>query len=418
VLLLADQFDAFFLDLDGVVYVGRRALPQTQPSLQRLRAMGKHIRFLTNNPCKTRESLVERLRNMGIDAQKEEMFTATWATCLYLRQQGIRTVYPIGSPDMLIELQEVGVGVDEERPDAVVVGCEDEATYQQLDRASQLIRRGALFIATMVDAWYPSSAGPAMATGSLVAAIQTASEQRPVVIGKPSPTMFLEALQGLEQIDPARVVMIGDTPASDILGAHQAGLHAILISRAAPDTQLFPSLRDFRQPDAIVPDLASLFDENVSIRTWEPVAYPWPQRVLPGVAAVVLDREGRVLLIQRSDNGLWGIPTGHIEPGETVSEAIIREVREETGLQVAIQRASGIYSQPDAQIYTYPSGEIAHFITTCFRCEVVGGALQSDGQETLAAIFANPQHLPEPFMPVHRQWISDALTQTGQTVIR
>jgi ADP-ribose pyrophosphatase YjhB (NUDIX family) len=212
--------------------------------------------------------------------------------------------------------------------------------------------------------------------------------------------------------------MIGDTPASDILGAHQAGLSAILISRAAPDTQLFPGLRNFRQPDAIIPDLSALFDESVSIRAWEPVAYAWPQRVLPGVAAVVLDHEGRVLLIQRSDNGLWGVPTGHIEPSETVSEAIIREVREETGLQVAIQRASGIYSQPDAQIYTYTSGEIAHYITTCFRCEVVNGMLRSDGQETLAATFADPRQLPEPFMPVHRQWINDALMQTGQTFIR
>ena len=60
--MLADQFDAFFLDLDGVVYIEGQALPGTLPSLQRLRTMGKHIRFLTNNPCKTRERLVERLR--------------------------------------------------------------------------------------------------------------------------------------------------------------------------------------------------------------------------------------------------------------------------------------------------------------------------------------------------------------------
>src|SRR5437660_9883063 len=79
-LLLADQFDAFFLDLDGVVYIGRKALPGTLPTLQRLRTMGKHIRFLTNNPCKTRERLVERLRNMGIEAHKEDMFTANWTT--------------------------------------------------------------------------------------------------------------------------------------------------------------------------------------------------------------------------------------------------------------------------------------------------------------------------------------------------
>lgn len=416
--MLADLFDAFFLDLDGVVYIGRKALPGTLPSLQRLRAMGKHIRFLTNNPCKTRERLVERLRTMGIEAHKEEMFTATWATCLYLRQQGIRRIYHIGSPEIESELDEVGVTTTKEQPDAVVVGCEDVVTYEHLQQATRFIRQGAKFIATMVDAWYPSPSGPAPATGSIVAAIQTASQQRPVIIGKPSPTMFLEARQGLEQIEASRLVMIGDTPASDILGAHQAGMSAILISSVAPETQIFPGRRDFRQPDAIIPDLSALFDENVTIRTWEPVSYAWPNSIVPGVAAVVIDSEHRILLIQRSDNGLWGIPTGHIEPGETITEAITREVREETGLSVSLERVSGIYSEPTAQIYTYPSGEIAHFITTCFRCKVEGGQLESDQQETLAVQLADPHQLPEPFMPVHRQWIDDALAQTEKAFIR
>jgi HAD superfamily hydrolase (TIGR01450 family) len=416
--LLADQFDAFFLDLDGVVYIGRKALPGTLPSLQRLRAMGKHIRFLTNNPCKTRERLVERLRNMGIEAHKEEMFTATWATCLYLRQQGIRSIYHIGSPEIQSELDEVGVTINEEQPDAVVVGCEDLFTYEHLQQATRFIRQGAKFIATMADAWYPSPTGPAPATGSVVAAIQTASEQRPVIIGKPSPTMFIEARQLLKQIESSRLVMIGDTPTSDILGAHQAGMSAILISPAAPGTQFFPGMHDFRQPDAIIPDLSALFDENVTIRSWEPVAYAWPQRILPGVAAVAIDSESRILLIQRSDNGLWGIPTGHIEPGETIAEAITREVHEETGLHVSIERVSGVYSEPTAQVYTYPSGEIAHFITTCFRCKVESGQLASDQQETLAVVLSGTRQLPEPFMPVHRQWIDDALAQTERTFIR
>jgi glycerol-1-phosphatase len=101
-----------------------------------------------------------------------------------------------------------------------------------------------------------------------------------------------------------------------------------------------------------------------------------------------------------------------------LAEAIIREVREETGVYVHVERASGIYSEPAAQIYTYPSGEVTHFITTCFRCKVVGGQLQGDQQETLGVQLADPQQLPEPFMPVHRLWIDDALTQTEQTFIR
>jgi HAD superfamily hydrolase (TIGR01450 family) len=417
--LLADRFDAFFLDLDGVVYVGKRALPNTIPALQRLRKQGKHIRFLTNNPCKTRARLVERLRDMGIQAEKEEMTTATWATCLYLRQQGVRSVYPIGSPDMLLELAEVGIAVDEESPDAVVVGCEDEATYAHILQATRLIRRGARFVATMVDAWYPSADGPRPATGAIVAAIQVGSGgHHPIVVGKPSPTMFIEAQQGLPELDPARIVMIGDTPTSDILGAHQAGLSAILISRAAPDTRLFPGAHDLRQPDAIIPDLSALFDTQYTIRPWEPVTYSWPQQISPGVAAIVLDDHHRVLLVRRSDNGLWSLPMGHVEPTETVEEAIGREVFEETGLRVQVQRLSGVYSEPGAQVFTYPSGEVVHFITTGFRCEIIDGEPRGDQQETQGMMFADPRKLPEPFLPGQRQWITDALAETERAFIR
>ncbi|GCE45958.1 HAD superfamily hydrolase (TIGR01450 family)/HAD superfamily hydrolase (TIGR01549 family) [Thermosporothrix hazakensis] len=416
--MLADRFDAFFLDLDGVVYVGRQALPHTVPSLQRLRAAGKQIRFLTNATCATREQLVERLRNLGIEAHKEEILSAFWATCLYLREQGIRTVYSIGSPSVVQEFNEVGISIDEEHPEAVVVGCEEFFTYNELKQASFHIRRGAHFIATMVDATFPTPLGPAPTTGAIVSALQTATGQYPTVIGKPSPTMFLEAQKSLDGVDASRIVMIGDTPASDILGAHQAGLSALLISKAAPSTRLFTGARDLREPDGIIPDLAALFDEEYTIQPHKPLGYRWPQSIQPGVAAVVLNAEGQVLLVQRSDTGLWSLPTGHVEAGETVEEAITREIQEETGLQIRVERLSGVYSDPTTQVFSYPSGEVIHFITTCFRCTVTGGTLRSDRQETIEARFVDSKHLPDPFLPLQRRWLADALTETERAFIR
>src|SRR5438045_8375170 len=67
--------------------------------------------------------------------------------------------------------------------------------------------------------------------------------------------------------------------------------------------------------------------------------------IRPGVSAIILTPEG-LLLQRRSDNGLWGLPGGGVEPGESVSEAIVREVREETGLEVAPGRLVGVYSAP------------------------------------------------------------------------
>ena len=70
-----------------------------------------------------------------------------------------------------------------------------------------------------------------------------------------------------------------------------------------------------------------------------------------------------------------------------MKEAIIREIYEETGLRVNVKRLIGIYSDPVSQVFTYPSGKLIHFITSCFECEVTGGNLKADNTETLDVAF-------------------------------
>ena len=73
-------------------------------------------------------------------------------------------------------------------------------------------------------------------------------------------------------------------------------------------------------------------------------------QIRPAVAAVIHNGDGRILLQRRSDNGLWGLPGGSVEIGESVRDAIVREVREETGLTVEVLRLIGVYSDPRIQI--------------------------------------------------------------------
>lgn len=94
-----------------------------------------------------------------------------------------------------------------------------------------------------------------------------------------------------------------------------------------------------------------------------------------GVAVIILNEENQVLLQKRADVGLQGIPSGHIEIGETVSEAAMREVKEETNLEIKIKKLIGVYSDPNSQVFTYPNGIVVHFITTCFLAEITGGEL-------------------------------------------
>jgi len=129
--------------------------------------------------------------------------------------------------------------------------------------------------------------------------------------------------------------------------------------------------------------------------------------VRPSVSAV-LPRDGTILLQRRSDNGLWGLPGGSLEKGESVTTAILREVQEETGLQVEVVRLIGVYSDPAFQIVRYSDGNVVHYVTSFFECRILGGELTTC-EETLELGYFDPRNLPEDLVPIHRIRIEDYL---------
>ncbi len=130
------------------------------------------------------------------------------------------------------------------------------------------------------------------------------------------------------------------------------------------------------------------------------------------VSAVILDRRGRLLLQQRSDGGQWGLPGGSVEIGESVTAAVMREVREETGLTVAVGPLVGVYSDPALQVMRYPNGNVWHYVNLCFRCSVRGGQLTTC-DETLDLGYFALDRLPATLLPNHRIRIRDA--RAGRT---
>jgi ADP-ribose pyrophosphatase YjhB (NUDIX family) len=141
------------------------------------------------------------------------------------------------------------------------------------------------------------------------------------------------------------------------------------------------------------------------------------EAIRPSVSAFVL-HDGRLLLQQRADNGRWGLPGGSVEIGETVSAAIVREVREETGFEVAVRRLVGVYSDPRFQVVRYPDGRVWHYVNLCFQCALGGGAPRPEPGETLAVGWFAPEALPEDLVGLHRQRIVDALAGTEVPFIR
>jgi ADP-ribose pyrophosphatase YjhB (NUDIX family) len=139
--------------------------------------------------------------------------------------------------------------------------------------------------------------------------------------------------------------------------------------------------------------------------------------IRPGVSAIILTADG-VLLQRRDDNGMWGLPGGAVDPGESVREAVIREVREETGLEVEPVRLVGVYSAPENhQIVTYPDGNVIHYVSSAFECRIVGGALAC-GPESLALEWFDPVRLPQDLLPMSRIRILDALARQSGAFVR
>lgn len=122
---------------------------------------------------------------------------------------------------------------------------------------------------------------------------------------------------------------------------------------------------------------------------------------------IAVINEGKILLTLRSDIPMWCLPGGIVEPGETVAQAAVREVREETGLDVILTHLVGIYSRPN-----WGQGGDHGVI---FAAQPVGGTLRPADGEAVAVDYFDPANLPEPLFGWHYQRIKDALSgKTGQ----
>ena len=118
---------------------------------------------------------------------------------------------------------------------------------------------------------------------------------------------------------------------------------------------------------------------------------PTPNAIVPAASAVVVNEQRKILLQRRKDNGMWSLPGGAMIIGESIAQTIVREVKEESGLDVTIVRLVGIYSDP-RHVIAYSDGEVRQQFSICFACRTVGGEL-IPGDETSEVGFFDPQDL-------------------------
>lgn len=118
---------------------------------------------------------------------------------------------------------------------------------------------------------------------------------------------------------------------------------------------------------------------------------PTANSVVPSVVAIVQDDDGRVLLIHKTDNDLWALPGGGHEIGESISDTVIREVKEETGYDVEVQTITGTYTNPN-HVMAYDDGEVRQQFSIAFRARLTGGAARISS-ESSEVEWVNPSDL-------------------------
>ncbi|KAK7109684.1 phospholysine phosphohistidine inorganic pyrophosphate phosphatase-like isoform X2 [Littorina saxatilis] len=250
---------AVLLDISGVLkncVDGKDvAIKGSVDAVNRLKASGMPVRFCTNETTTTRSALVKKLQAIGFKVEEDEVFPPAPATCLILKQRGLRPhllIHPALEPDFK--------GMEQKDPNCVVIGDAQESfSYQNMNAAFQtLIALDKPVLISMGQGKYYSEDNKlVLDVGAYKAALEYACGIQAEVVGKPSQAFFLSVLSSMNA-KPEETVMVGDDIESDVGGAQKCGMRGVLVrtGKYRPSDEQHPKVK----PDSIVDNLAQAVD--------------------------------------------------------------------------------------------------------------------------------------------------------------
>ncbi len=289
------------LDLDGVVYLGREAVPTAPAALRDARARGMRLAFVTNNAARPPQAVAEHLADLGIPADPGDVITSAQAAAHYLAERlpaGSR-VLVVGTVGLQEALRERGlepVDSADDDPAAVVQGYSPDLSWRQLAEGAVAIRRGLPWVATNLDPTVPSPRGPLPGNGSLVAALRHATGATPVSTGKPHPTMHRESV---ERSAAQRPLVVGDRLDTDIEGANAVGCASLLVLSGVTTAQDVMTAPAALRPWFVAADISGVLEPAPEVVVRDGVVACGRWRVSAAEAAVRLaaaegaDEDGR-----------------------------------------------------------------------------------------------------------------------------
>lgn len=258
--MLLDRFDSLLFDLDGVVYLGSKAVDHAVSSINRAQA-ARRVGYITNNSSRTPEAIAFQLSEFGLNCSSSDIVGSAraGAALLSTRIPPGSKVLVVGGEGLRVECERAGftlVQSSADNPAAVIQGFSPDVSWRDLAQASFAIQNGAIWIATNQDWTLPLEAGLAPGNGTLVSAVHTAVGILPDFAGKPFRPIFDQAVAQLEVKAP---LMIGDRLDTDIRGAVGFGMESAVVMTGVATAKELIGAKPEDRPNYILEDLRDLF---------------------------------------------------------------------------------------------------------------------------------------------------------------
>jgi len=248
------------LDMDGVLWRADTPIGDLSNIFENIGAKGIKVTFATNNATRSAQQYQQKLLRFGVRVDVGQIINSAIATAYYLKRKfpAGGQVFIVGEQGLIETLEKNGFPFGNHDVIAVVAGLDRSINYEKLKQATYIIRSGVPFIATNPDPSYPTPDGLAPGAGSIIAAIETATDVKPVVIGKPKPVMYRIALEYLETA-PHETLVVGDRLETDIAGGQELGCKTALVLTGVTTEER--ALEWSPAPDLIAEDLRSVINQ-------------------------------------------------------------------------------------------------------------------------------------------------------------
>jgi HAD superfamily hydrolase (TIGR01450 family) len=266
---LCQAYDVGLLDLDGVVYIGGKAVPGASEALRKAGEEGMRLAYVTNNANRTPAAVAEVLTGFGIAATREDVVTSAQAAARLLagRLPAGSAVLVVGGMGLRAALRERGlrpVSTALDRPAAVVQGYAPGISYPLLAEGGLAVAAGALFVGANADRTLPGPRGPQPGNGSLLQVISTATGQTPLIAGKPEPPLHEESVLRTGARHP---LVVGDRLDTDIEAAHRVDADSLLVLTGVTSPAEAVLAPPHQRPTYLAEDLSGLVEPQPAHRS-------------------------------------------------------------------------------------------------------------------------------------------------------